>query len=155
VNVPDNEGWKTQKENIQGFLDWHISKYDTMDVIHDIVCLGVFDKQSGEILGSAGIGKHDELHETEIFYGFTMEARGKGYATETAHAITSWAFETFDLPYIIGTAAVDNPASQRVLEKCGYTFINEQTLNVRILNTSCRFKYYRCSHREERSLQYR
>ena len=44
VNVPDNAGWKTQKENLQGFLTWHLSKYDTMDVIHDIVCLGVFKK---------------------------------------------------------------------------------------------------------------
>jgi hypothetical protein len=52
-------------------------------------------------------------------------------------------FGLADIPYIIGTAAVDNIPSQKVLERCGYEFVNEQTLLVHIENKKYAFKYYR------------
>ena len=115
-----------------------------MDIVHGIVCFGIFEKQRGGVLGAVGAGEHDDLHETEIFYNLLPEARGKGYATEAVKAVTKWVFATHHLPYIIGTAGVSNVPSQKVLENCGYQFINEQVLLVHIENTRHRFKYYRC-----------
>ncbi|MCI8633943.1 MAG: GNAT family N-acetyltransferase [Lachnospiraceae bacterium] len=143
LEIKELPGWGQQRERAESFLEWHIANYQKMDVVTGTVCFGIFDKETGKILGAAGVGEHDDLHETEIFYHLLEEARGKGYAVEAAKAITEWVITEYQLPYIIGTAAIDNIASQRVLERCGYRLIDEQTLLVHIENKKYRFKYYR------------
>lgn len=124
------------------FLAWNISHYSNMDIIHSTVCFGIFNKNN-DFLGIAGAGEHDDLHEPEIFYELVPDARGKGYATEAAKVITTWALENYDIPYIIGTAAVDNVKSQNVLERCDYQFIDERILLVHVEGKEYNFKYYR------------
>lgn len=143
LDIPEVGGWQMQKNRAREFLDWHLSNYEKMDITHGIVCLGIFDKATGAILGSVGAGEHDDLHEPEIFYALLPKARGKGYAKEAARAVTEWALQRFDLPYIIATTAVDNIASQKVLEHCGYELVDERNLKVHILDKRADFKYYR------------
>lgn len=143
LNIPEVPGWQMQKDNSTGFLRWHISNYKAMDIINGIVCFGCFDKITGNILGAAGAGEHDDLHEPEIFYNLLPEARGKGYASEATKAVTKWALENYKIPYIIGTTGVDNIASQKVLDNCGYEFVDERTLLVHITDKQYTFKYYR------------
>ncbi|MGZ9585840.1 GNAT family N-acetyltransferase [Paenibacillus marinisediminis] len=143
LHIPEVPGWQMQLTDSEGFLRWHISNYIAMDIIHGIICFGIFDKISGKVLGAVGAGEHDDLHETEIFYNLLPTARGNGYAAEAARAITTWALANYDIPYIIGTASIDNIPSQKVLEACGYELINVQTLLVHISNQKYDFKYYR------------
>ena len=124
------------------FLAWNVSHYPNMDIIHSTVCFGIFDKDNN-FLGIVGAGEHDDLHEPEIFYELIPDARGRGYATEAVKAVTAWAFEKFSIPFIVGTAATDNVKSQRVLERCGYEFIDERTLLVHVEGKKYAFKYYR------------
>ena len=114
-----------------------------MDIINGLISFGIFEKQSGKLVGTIGAGQHDDLHETEIFYHLLPEHRGYGYATEAAKAVTEWALCNYDIPYIIGTAAVENVKSQRVLERCGYQFIDERTLLVHVTDERYDFRYYR------------
>lgn len=144
LDIPEVPGWQMQKNRSLDFLRWQISNYKAMDIIKGAVCLGCFEKESRKVVGAAGAGEHDDLGETEIFYQMLPDARGKGYATEAAQAITKWALENYDIPYIIGTAAVDNIPSQKVLENCGYEFVDEKSLLVHITNQKYDFKYYRC-----------
>jgi RimJ/RimL family protein N-acetyltransferase len=144
LDIPEVPGWQMQKDHSAGFLGWQISNYKAMDIIQGIVCFGIFDRQTGCVLGAIGAGEHDDLHETEIFYNLLPAARGNGYATEAARAVTRWAFANYPLPYLIGTTTVDNVASQKVLERCGYQFIDERSLLVHISGQSYVFKYYRC-----------
>lgn len=144
LDIPEVEGWQMQKADSRRFLNWHISNYSKMDIVTGVVCFGIFDKFNENVFGAVGAGEHDDLHEPEIFYNMLPEARRNGYATEAAKAVTEWVFQNYDIPYIIGTAGVNNIPSQRILEQCGYTFINEQTLLVHIVNKEYRFKYYRC-----------
>lgn len=51
---------------------------------------------------------------------------GHGYATEAAHALLGWGFETLDLNRVQAEVDTRNPASARVLEKNG--FLREGTL---------------------------
>jgi RimJ/RimL family protein N-acetyltransferase len=51
---------------------------------------------------------------------------GHGYATEAAHALLTWAFDTLDLNRVQAEADTRNAASARVLEKLG--FVREGTL---------------------------
>ncbi|MFI1212722.1 GNAT family N-acetyltransferase [Streptomyces sp. NPDC020802] len=51
---------------------------------------------------------------------------GQGYATEAAHALLQWAFDTLELNRVQAEADTRNVASARVLEKLG--FVREGTL---------------------------
>jgi RimJ/RimL family protein N-acetyltransferase len=142
LDIPEVIGWQMQKNRTKDFLQWQISNYDKMDIVNGILCFGIFNK-SNKILGAVGAGKHDDLNETEIFYNLLPFERGKGYATEAVNKVTEWAVENYKIPYIIGTTEIENINSQKVLERCGYEYINEQILLVHITNEKYKFKYYR------------
>lgn len=127
----------------KGFLDWVISQYAAMDITDGLLSFGMFEKETGKFVGTIGVGEHDDLHEPEIFYHLLPECRGYGFATEAAKEITRWALERYDIPYLIGTAAVDNIKSQHVLERCGYQFVDERSLLVHVTHERYDFKYYR------------
>ena len=57
---------------------------------------------------------------------------GQGYATEAARAVIDYAFEEFGSTELRAGARVVNPASRRVLEKCGFQWTNVQLLRVAI-----------------------
>lgn len=114
-----------------------------MDIINGMISLGIFDKQTGTFMGTIGVGKHDDLHEPEIFYHLLPEYRGHGFVTEAAKEVTGWALENYEIPYLIGTVAVENVKSQRVLERCGYQLIGIRSLLVHVTNERYDFKYYR------------
>lgn len=65
-----------------------IAQYVNMDIVNDLISLGIFDKKTGELYGTVGAGKHDDLHEPEIFYELLPEHIGYGYATEAVNAVT-------------------------------------------------------------------
>jgi [ribosomal protein S5]-alanine N-acetyltransferase len=129
-----NESQKACFGSAKSFLDWLISQYDTTDILNSLISFGIFDIKSKELLGTVGVGRHDDLHEPEIFYLLLPKHRRCGFATEAAQAITKWTFENYDIPYLIGTVAVDNIKSQLVLERCGYQFIDTRSLLVHITN---------------------
>lgn len=51
----------------KGFLNWLISQYPAMDIINGLLSFGIFEKSTGKFIGTIGVGKHDDLHEPEIF----------------------------------------------------------------------------------------
>jgi RimJ/RimL family protein N-acetyltransferase len=57
----------------------------------------------------------------EIGYAVIPEERGKGYATGAAMLIVDYLFLTKNIVRVQADANVDNRASQRVLEKAGFT----------------------------------
>ena len=138
-----NEVQSTCMGSPKAFFDWIVSRYAAMDIENSLVSLGIFHRETGEFLGTAGVGDHDDLHEPEIFYELLPEHRGHGYATEAAKAVVEWAFEKYKLPYLIGTAGVENLKSQKVLERCGFQFIEAKTLLVHVEGKRYDFKYYK------------
>ncbi|MFI1172567.1 GNAT family N-acetyltransferase [Streptomyces melanogenes] len=61
----------------------------------------------------------------EVGYWTAAAARGRGVAPRALEVLTSWAFDTFGadgLERLQLLHQVDNPASCRVAEKCGYAF---------------------------------
>lgn len=138
-----NEVQKTCFGSGKGFLDWLISQYPERDIVNGLISFGIFEKQTGTFLGTVGAGKHDDLHEPEIFYQLLPEHQGHGYATEAAKAVTEWALEQYPIPYLIGTVGVENVKSQHVLERCGYQLVDTRSLLVHVTNERYDFKYYR------------
>ncbi len=56
----------------------------------------------------------------EIGYGIVENYQGYGYATEAVNAAATWALNQFNVEYVIAETEIDNTASVRVLEKCGF-----------------------------------
>lgn len=138
-----NDVQKSCFGNGKNFLNWLIAQYSAMDIINGLVSLGIFEKATGKFMGTIGVGEHDDLHEPEIFYFVLPEHRGNGFASEAVNAMTLWAFRNYNIPYLIGTVAVDNVKSQHVLERCGYQFVAERSLLVHAANKRLDFKYYK------------
>ncbi len=76
----------------------------------------------GEAVGI--IGLHDINHiwgTAELGYFLSSDHHGKGYVTEAVGLLSDWAFGHLRIEKLIASVLDGNPASQRVLEKNGYT----------------------------------
>lgn len=73
-------------------------------------------------MGSIGFkGSANESGEVEVGYGIEEEHRRKGYGLEAVNVMMEWAFQNEKVYYIMAETLADNTASQRLLEKAGFT----------------------------------
>ena len=70
------------------------------------------------IIGACGVVLQEET--PELGYWLGLPFWGKGYATEALHAVIDYAFTDLEHEALQAGARVTNPASRRVLEKCGF-----------------------------------
>jgi RimJ/RimL family protein N-acetyltransferase len=74
------------------------------------------------LLGSISLMRFSWQHaRAEVGYWLAREARGQGHVTRAVRLITAWGFRSLGLERIDLLAATENPASQRVAERCGFT----------------------------------
>jgi ribosomal-protein-alanine N-acetyltransferase len=111
-------------EKIQRFITGQQSHWE----VHGYGTWGILLHDQGEIIGWAGLQYLPELEETEVGFLLDRPFWGKGYATEAALASLQFGFERFKLDQIIALVHPDNLASQRVIEKCGMTYIETLSL---------------------------
>jgi RimJ/RimL family protein N-acetyltransferase len=62
----------------------------------------------------------DESATAELGYVVAPAARGRGIATEALRQLTQWAFSVAEMQRLELLISVDNLASKRVAERCGY-----------------------------------
>jgi len=83
----------------------------------------VCDRTDGRLIGQAGLRRLPELgDEVEVLYALARPAWGRGLATEAALACLREAFGPLALDRVIGLVLHSNPASRRVLERCGLRY---------------------------------
>ena len=75
---------------------------------------------SDRCVGQMGILLEPAYRRGEAFYWLDRRVRGQGIATEALTLITEWAFTEFDLARVHLVTHIENPASQRVAERCGF-----------------------------------
>lgn len=115
----------------------------TVDDAHDFValvergseCSFLVTLPDGTLVGGCGIGSL-RRDGPEIGYWFGVPYWGRGYATEAARAVIDHAFNELGHEFLLGGARVTNPASRRVLEKCGYQWTGVVLQRSRALGTS-------------------
>jgi RimJ/RimL family protein N-acetyltransferase len=82
----------------------------------------IVDPGSGDFLGFIALVKLDaDAQEAEAGYIVSSRARGRGVATRALRLLTAWAFEEHALERIELFIGADNPASEAVAQRCGYT----------------------------------
>lgn len=86
----------------------------------------------GEAAGGIGFKEATDVLKKTFNVGYWIgEALwGRGLATEALGLVTAYGFDHFDITRIEAFVYAWNPASGRVLEKCGY--IREATLRSRV-----------------------
>ncbi|MFG2324461.1 GNAT family N-acetyltransferase [Streptomyces sp. NPDC048568] len=81
----------------------------------------------GAFVGWCFLGERNaDFRSASMGYCLEEAMWGHGYATEAAHALLRWGFDTLDLNRVQAEADTRNAASARVLEKIG--FVREGTL---------------------------
>jgi RimJ/RimL family protein N-acetyltransferase len=98
--------------------------------------------RSGVLIGACGFVQVDR-HPPEIGYWLGVKHWGKGYATEAVRAIIDHVFTDLDCEAIQSAARVTNPASRRVLEKCGFQWTGAGLLRIRALSSSAPIDRFR------------
>lgn len=84
---------------------------------------GIVLKENGALIGSCGIGESSYMPGYWNFaYNLRRDQWNKGYATEAAKAMIKYAKEELGIKKFCAVHAVDNPASGRVIQKCGLNF---------------------------------
>src|SRR5437870_3703497 len=81
---------------------------------------GVWERESGELVGDCSLHFDTGFGEWELSYGFRRDRWGRGYATEAARACVRHGLETMGVEKIVADVDPANPASANVLEKCGF-----------------------------------
>ena len=78
---------------------------------------------NGEAAGAIGIFPQSDIHEknAEMGYWLAEPFWGNGIITRAIGEIVEYGFKTFDISRIYARPFSVNPASQRVLEKVGFT----------------------------------
>ena len=87
------------------------------------------------LIGGCGVGKLFGV-DPEIGYWLGVPYWGKGYATEAARAVIDHAFTALGVDKLEAGARVTNPASRRVLEKCGFQWTGVILARSRALNSA-------------------
>jgi RimJ/RimL family protein N-acetyltransferase len=76
-------------------------------------------KTNGALVGATGFVM-PEFGDPEIGYWLGSDHWGQGYATEAARAVVDHLFTDRGAEAVVTWARVVNPASRRVIEKCGF-----------------------------------
>lgn len=114
----------------------HKSEEESLHVISEVfgcdTMWAIVWKASGEPIGCVGylpagkgnivMGKNDG----EVGYWVARPYWNKGICTEALQLVTDYCFHVKKLHTLWGNCFVDNPASGRVMEKCGFRATGEQ-----------------------------
>ncbi|MBW3494226.1 MULTISPECIES: GNAT family N-acetyltransferase [Bacillus] len=140
--LPD---WKSTKEQR---VNW-VANYEipenkaflnavrtTTNIDDHILRLGIFKKTTNEFIGWCCTGMKDELPapNREIMYAVSSEYHNNGYATRATKGLIGYLFENTNVDVLNAIALINNAPSNRVIEKCGFTYISQQTIENQLYN---------------------
>ncbi|MBR4362778.1 MAG: GNAT family N-acetyltransferase [Ruminococcus sp.] len=86
---------------------------------------GFVRKSDGELIGSGSIRLRTEENRWSFGYNLRYDCWNMGYTTEAVHAMMDYVREKHGAKRFIAEHAADNPASGRVIEKCGLRYVRD------------------------------
>ena len=112
-------------QEAESVLDFLMQQYESgKGPAETPIVLGVCTKESGELIGHAGLSPLNG--KVEIGYAIEDCQQRKGYASDAIRAISNWGLSFYRLPEILAVAAAANTASCRALEKAGFKLSEEK-----------------------------
>lgn len=124
------ERW-TSDDRVSKYVRWctHTSVKDTIEWLKMVEDDSMSEKDyqwdftlkdSGYLFGSGGISYNEEEGVFELGYNIMCEYWNQGYTTEAAKAMLEFAIQKLHQKEFVAWHAVENPASGRVMKKCGF-----------------------------------
>lgn len=102
---------------------------DSVMVIHTFykraMAWAIEEKETGKVVGSVMLSDDNLRHgiaSKEVGYSLAKTRWGRGYMPEAVHRVTGYAFEVLNMDVVMLKTRSDNTKSQRVAEKCGFTY---------------------------------
>lgn len=83
--------------------------------------LGIAIKETDKVIGDIWVYLIEKDRMASVAIRLSSQCHGKGYGTEALREMTKFCFENTELKRLWTEVDVRNVASQRILEKCGYT----------------------------------
>ena len=109
----------TTKEAVKELLDKYIASYEKEDYYR----WAIIEKISGECIGQIAYFLVDNKNNfAEIEYCIGSDYQCKGFATEATKAVIEYGFNKINLHKIQICTKTINIPSNRVIEKCGFTY---------------------------------
>ena len=97
---------------------------------------------NGTVIGACGIELRDGK-SPELGYWIGTQYWRLGYATEAARAVIDHAFAALGCEELQSGARISNPASRRVLEKCGFQWCGVGLYRIRSIASSAPIDRFR------------
>lgn len=89
---------------------------------------GATPRGASDLIGFAGLWPFREPPEIELLYGVEEHAWGRGFATEIAHAVVKYCFDSLAMAAVRASTDAGNVASSRVLEKLGFRLVHRDVV---------------------------
>ncbi|OOR22239.1 GNAT family N-acetyltransferase [Bacillus cereus] len=98
--------------------------------------LGIFIKDTNEFIGWCCTGIKEELPSPnrEIMYAISSEYQNNGYATKATKGLIDYLFKNTNVDVLNAVALINNVPSNKVIEKCGFTYLSQQTIENQLYN---------------------
>jgi RimJ/RimL family protein N-acetyltransferase len=97
--------------------------------------------RDGPVVGACGIAMQDGA--PDVGYWLGVKYWSKGYATEATRAVIDYAFTELGHDSLSAGARVTNPASRRILEKCGFQWTGVGLCRIRAIHSSAPIDRFR------------
>ena len=98
------------------------------------------------VIGACGLVLQAET-TPELGFWLGVPHWGNGYATEALHAVIDYAFTDLAHESLQAGARVTNPASRRVLEKCGFQWTGVGLYRINAIKSSAPIDRFRLERR--------
>lgn len=140
--LPDWKSTKEQRVNWVGNYEIPKNKAflnavrTTTNIDDHILKLGIFKKAANECIGWCCTGIKEELPSPnrEIMYAVSSEYHNNGYATKATKELINYLFEKTNVDVLNAIALINNVASNKVIEKCGFTYKNQLNIENQLYN---------------------
>jgi len=97
--------------------------------------------RDGTVVGACGIAMQDGA--PDVGYWLGVKHWNKGYATEATRAVIDYAFTELGHDTLHAGARVTNPASRRILEKCGFQWMGVGLYRIHAIRSSAPIDKFR------------
>lgn len=105
--------------NISDVVKWLEYASNTTDELH----FGFVRKTDGLLIGAGSIGPDEQVEGAWCLgYNLRRDVWNQGYATEATRAMINFVHKAYGIRTFTANHAIANPASGRVMEKCGLHF---------------------------------
>lgn len=101
---------------------------------HSFGVWAVTNKMNKDMIGHCGLRYINDTKEIELIYLLDPEFWGQGIATEAGIAVIQYAFHCLNVNTLFARVRINNNRSKNVINKLGFTYIEDKVFDGRILS---------------------